>query len=616
MDDSHHRRMPNELGKPKHWQHRESSVSNIDPNEVFPTPDRGASPPYDVPESSRRNVPTLSFDGNADPSLMPNPHHPFPRAVSDGSLNHGAIDYSSQSGYDTPTVDSSSLSQLSMSDRRPRIIYRLALNDYKEGPINGTTFRYSYLPFEGLNRSDDPSRHELAVMDLSSNVLGYWPHGGKRRKNQLRDSFWKDGDQASFVVGVDFISRSHTYYSIRIHSKRVLDCLRSLIQYYPDLGLALEQPEVSFEYPYRALIHYYDELQDMRKRCATSYGDAPESSTLYNLRTREDLDVVMGHLETIYSSEIKPELDLHYQKLPVAKFDALWLLYKPGDTVFARIKGQLMFFKVLSANREIDKAGDPTGPWSIIVWGLYFDGYLLRRQTRKFKIHEFHGQRDIQKLPIKPIAFLEGHHEKLTERLQGLITRGMQYYHFICEAPLYRRYNGPVNGDNGEQYIGDVIVDPTAYIKEHSKSKALPGVFEVMFGARDQEDLGEVMTGDPPDYGGGSYSRLNDRVCSKDAPELEDDEDYLLLPNYIQGYALRGKQWMAFDLGSFEPPETQDQPWKSLVIRREDHELVQSLAYSPKDHQGVELSPWTGDFIAGKGQGQVVLLHGPSGVGK
>ena len=610
MEDPNQRRGPKKLGKPKTW-HRESSASNIDPSEAFRTPDRLASQTFDIPV---RTIPSLSIDGNAEPMLIPTPapHHNFPRAMSDGSFNDGA-DRSSQSGYDTPTAETASLSQASTSVERPKIIYRLALNDYKEGPINGTTFRYSFKPFDGLNRIDDPRRHELAVMDLSSNVLGYWPHGGSRRRNQLRDSFWKDEDQRAFVVGVDFISRSHTFYSIRIHSKRVLDCLRKNIKYYPDLGLALDQPEVSFEYPYRALIHYYDELQGMRADCSTDYATAPESSTLLNPRTREDLDVVLGYLETIYTNEIQPDLHMHKQDPPVAKFDSLWLLFKPGDTVFARIKGQLMFFKVLSANREIDKAGDPTGPWSIIVWGLYFDGYLLRRQSRKFKIHEYHGAKEIQKLPVKPIAYLE--ESDGTE--EDHIARGKEYYHFICHAPLYRRYNGPVNGNGGEQYIGDVIVDPTAYIKEHANSKALPGVFETMFGARDQDDLGEVMYGDPPDYGGGpQYSKLNDRVCTKDAPKLENKVDYMLLPGYIQGYALRGKKWMAFSLGSFEPWESDDKPWKSLVINEKDFNLVQSLAYSVKDHQGTELSPWTGDFIAGKGQGQVVLLHGPSGVGK
>ena len=322
--------------------------------------------------------------------------------------------------------------------------------------------------------------------------------------------------------------------------------------------------------------------------------------------THKDLTVVLGYLKPFYENEIRPEIECHQRG--VAKFSSLWLLFKPGGTVFARVKGQLMFFKVLSAHREVDNVGESSGPWSIIVWGLYFDGFLLKRQARRFKIHEYHDERDIQKLPIKPIEYLQS----ADGTKDDLITRGRLYYNFVCEVPYYRKYSGLVNGDRGDRYVGDVIIDPAGYAKESSAAKQVPSNFEVMFGARVAEDDFGIVIGDPPDFGGGPYAKLNDRDCSANSP-LEDEEEYLLLPGHIQGYALGRKQWLAFDLISFLEDDSEDRPWENLVIDEADLLMVQSIAGS---HRGSNIIPWTADFIPGKGQGQVVMLHGPPGVGE
>jgi ATPase family associated with various cellular activities (AAA) len=487
----------------------------------------------------------------------------------------------------TPTGTPATTSYASLESKRHRhdIIYRLELN---APGSHGTTFRYSLEPFKGLDRSDNPRRRDLAVMDLSSSVTGFWP--STKRKNQLRDNFLEEPDPDPFVIGEDFVARSHTFYSIRIHSPRVLDVLRSLIRYYPSLGLQLQETEVFFMYPYRVLVYYYEDLEKTKDNCILD-GDQDElplyhGATTLGRATNKDLSVVLGYLKPFYDREILPELERHRKGL--AKFSSLWLLFKPGCTVFARVKGQLMFFKVLSANREVDNAGESSGPWSIIVWGLYFDGYLLKRQARRFKIHEYHDERDIQKLPIKPIEYLlEGDGRK-----ENLIKRGMKYYDFVCEVPLYRRYSGPINGDQGDRYVGDVIIDPAGYSKESSSAKQVPSNLEVMFGGRVAEDDFGIVLGEPPDFGGGFYSKLNDRRCSK---------------------TLGRKQWLAFDVISFLEFDYSDRPWKSLIIDEKDLDLVRSIAGR---YKGSNIQPWTADFIPGKGQGQVVLLHGSPGTGK
>lgn len=582
-----------------------SNVNSSTPH----VPTIGSALPY-VADSVRREGVTRKNDRrmvDAISSVEPAGDHPKQWREYERDRDHLPPPEQYRTEMRTPTGTSATTSLASLDQRRKRhdIVYRLELNDPSH---RATTFRYSLEPFEGLDRSDNPARWNLAVMDLSSSVSGFWQ--GRPRSNQLRDSFLKDQDQEPFVIGKDFVARSHTFYSIRIHSSRVLDVLRSLIRYYPSLGLQLQETEVSFMYPYRVLVYYCDELQAIQDQCtlrASDY-DLPihYGTTRLDRETHKDLSVVLGYLKPFIDTEIRPERECH--KRGVAKFSSLWLLFRPGSTVFARVKGQLMFFKVLSANREVDKVGESSGPWSIIVWGLYFDGFLLKRQARRFKIHEYHDERDIQKLPIKPIEYLQSQ----DGTKEDLITRGKEYCKFVCKVPLYRRYSGLFNGDRGDRYVGDVIIDPAGYAKESSSAKQVPSNFEVMFGARVAEDDFGVVIGDPPDFGGGPYSKLNDRVCSTDSP-LEDEEEYLLLPGHIQGYALGRKQWLAFDLISFLENDPDDHPWENLVIDDADLLMVKSIA---GDHRGSDILPWTADFIPGKGQGQVVMLHGPPGVGK
>ena len=58
----------------------------------------------------------------------------------------------------------------------------------------------------------------------------------------------------------------------------------------------------------------------------------------------------------------------------------------------------------------------------------------------------------------------------------------------------------------------------------------------------------------------------------------------------------------------------------NLVIDDERRKIIKSLSASfiRKNHEGqtLEKPPWQADFVKGKGNGQIFLLHGKPGVGK
>lgn len=65
------------------------------------------------------------------------------------------------------------------------------------------------------------------------------------------------------------------------------------------------------------------------------------------------------------------------------------------------------------------------------------------------------------------------------------------------------------------------------------------------------------------------------------------------------------------DVGSLEEVPATADPLQYLVLNPEDLKLLKSLS-----HQQRSGTTRTADFIQGKGVGQIVLLHGPPGVGE
>ena len=329
-----------------------------------------------------------------------------------------------------------------------RILYKAAIMESKaENRVN----RYSWMPFEGLLNSNHPDRENLAVMDIITKVWGSWPSDARKRRDQLRHNFAKVDDDEPFIFGRHFTCRESDgrFPTIRMHSVRMLETLRSLVHYYPEVSGTLEESEVKFYWPYCLLFHYYVELQKARSECMTLQKLEPTTDLIdstnamrKDFATREDLDVVLEYLRPIYEKEIKPQLEAHERK--VTDFDHIWLLFKPGSTVFARVNDVLMFFKVLGGETRVTKDTAPRGDYIIHVWGLYSNGCFLKRGSRKFTVKSFIGERDIHMLPVIPIRYLE--HEE-----RKFIKRGKLYHELMCNAPLHRRYEGPVNGDKRDR---------------------------------------------------------------------------------------------------------------------------------------------------------------------
>jgi hypothetical protein len=141
-----------------------------------------------------------------------------------------------------------------------------------------------------------------------------------------------------------------------------------------------------------------------------------------------------------YDGVIEPELRNYANGY--ASYDMLWLLFKPGDTVLARVRKDPAGFVVLAADHTPDLCGvSPLDKWTIRVWNLAHTGQCLTRQAHEFTIDRYDGLHKIDELKIFPKRFLEHYDDKVEEEL---IARGAEYFKIVCGLPAHRRYSGSV----------------------------------------------------------------------------------------------------------------------------------------------------------------------------
>lgn len=66
------------------------------------------------------------------------------------------------------------------------------------------------------------------------------------------------------------------------------------------------------------------------------------------------------------------------------------------------------------------------------------------------------------------------------------------------------------------------------------------------------------------------------------------------------------------DVANLQEPEMAETAIERLVIRPGNKQLIKAVAKTYTDNSKV----FSADFIYGKGEGQIILLHGPPGTGK
>ncbi|KIM96275.1 hypothetical protein OIDMADRAFT_131963 [Oidiodendron maius Zn] len=403
---------------------------------------------------------------------------------------------------------------------------------------------------------------------------------------------------------------------IRIHSSYIVQAIRELVLYYPSQKLKTEP--ITVYKPFAILLHYFHDLKRRRDTYASYTKQDPQ-----DVEAAHDLTLLLNFLQPYYDKTAGPEEERHGRG--VVSSNTLWFLYKPGENVYSKINGIWRAFVVQSAYLTSVSEGYYGTPKTYVsAWYIAYKVDKFVRKSRKFIITEFEGERAITSLTLIPAQYLQS-----AVQANELQTRGQHYCKIMQSLPQHMKYFGEASTGNGIEriYDGEIVVDPESWKIEKSKKTALLRVDDRRPRRRGDSDSSsesdyssdEIADDDSENEEGHKFGPMAEWSSlkitqGKDPLAVElTTHQMTLLPTRLKGYALKHKLWMLFELhyASYFVRDSQNAAIDNLILPSEDLQLITALCrnHLNTNHQFV-------DFIGGKGEGMILLLHGPPGTGK
>ncbi|KAH7469538.1 hypothetical protein FOMA001_g14298 [Fusarium oxysporum f. sp. matthiolae] len=447
------------------------------------------------------------------------------------------------------------------------------------------------------------------------------------------------------------VSRRH----LVVESPFLAEGLCDLVEYYPSFHEMLlddsKGGELRIEEPFAVLFHHFDAIAAMANE---TNGPTVCNAEDERMDKGTDLKVVhsqhlMEFLRPIYTESILTCQEHLSSSVPQVAFDMVWYPLKPGTDVYVQVDGSTHAAIVMgvrradvSASRVWGSGSD--GSWLVDLWRLESDGSSLGRGFFSASVNSYSGLRDVVSLPVCPVSIWDAHDDG--ERRGRILRRAATFIKALRRGNLLVDYKGPIK-HTAQYYTGKVVID-------HRRGRAESDIHRTLspevrdYSTRFQEYDGILINNDrsfytTKDTGNRLPNAVSRRANSNDAmvngdelqawlndvpehrsPEmiraeaggsvveqLTEHQLLLLCPNAL-AYGLRRKHWMLISLDYVEESVPSDESISNLIIAQDELKTIQALS----NRQNSETRHWSADFIEGKGSGQIILLHGPPGVGK
>jgi hypothetical protein len=181
---------------------------------------------------------------------------------------------------------------------------------------------------------------------------------------------------------------------VKIHSVYLINALREVIRYYPNLNLS--GVSVTIEEPFMPLVHYMKELEDYKTNHPKGHDEDFISTT------NSHIDILLGFLDMRLGQDLRLERERHQRQPPVTTFEYLWLLFRPGDQIFVKdnnTEEYLPYVFAMMHPSNIILGGDTD---EFLVWRLdIFRGELSYYEEER-RVLPFEGEKEISSLSLCP----------------------------------------------------------------------------------------------------------------------------------------------------------------------------------------------------------------------
>ncbi|KAK5625866.1 hypothetical protein RRF57_001582 [Xylaria bambusicola] len=396
-------------------------------------------------------------------------------------------------------------------------------------------------------------------------------------------------------------------YSLRLNSAAIVNALRSVVQYYPSQDLT---GDIMIHWPYPILVHYYDELAHFRdevsKKGAEDLCDREKGA-------QEDLTLLLQYLDQSVMPKVRKEKERNERGYHT--FEYFWVALKPGTTILTQKIDDTNYYPSVVHSVSGGSFVHPPMPWELQDWRMRYDGRYLGRYLETSIFDKFDGEIKSSRIVV---GDLENDND-LPDAVSTQLTYGKIYWNLLRKQ--CRQYKGKTQDFIPKEIDSLVMVDMKSF---YSAGYQEPGLMDTKDCRNWTSDCKcEVCT----------KKVKNEEGCVKVVSLFEDyndiaieSEDTLTTHQYflcgfdIPAFVFKTRTWEILHVGAFTEPNFDETLINSLVMDPHRKRMLQALAkcFSRLDKNGEQLKgePWMADFVQGKGNGLIFLLHGRPGIGK
>ncbi|CAF3451924.1 unnamed protein product [Fusarium graminearum] len=450
---------------------------------------------------------------------------------------------------------------------------------------------------------------------------------------------------------------------LTVHSEPLLKIIRCYVSYYP--SATVNSSALWLEEPFALVAHHHKELQEHMDANKDKVVNESADTEIENIKKDEDEEVTglrhLGWLLHFFKKAVLDDMvneELRH-KNDMCTFRMLWLLFKPGKTVYHETDGHLGAYVLQSVDTDpgILSIVPPMRPksYTIKVWSLDFDGKYVGRVGKTITIAPFEGERPIRSLQLVPCDIIDQDDGgKWREKLED---NGKKWYQLLPGGQVH--YSGPVLGIQKRQLDGRVYIDHAAYTTYLSEKPLdeIPQDYDydsdsstASYDSRNRRRRRLSLRtgprlGNVRDMGGKGLSKCQCEDCRGLRPHppsgfpwvdydildpsVEKDltipgakegsrHRYLLCGRLLRGFDLKTRTWVQLDVTYCNPPRPNIRAIDTLVMPTQRKDMIKALIqkFTTNDLDKTRQQAWRADYIENKGDGRIFLLHGSPGVGK
>ncbi|RYP41714.1 hypothetical protein DL769_011530 [Monosporascus sp. CRB-8-3] len=395
----------------------------------------------------------------------------------------------------------------------------------------------------------------------------------------------------------------YTYSDLDIKDPELIHLLKDVIVSYP--GISFDLGTVYMQSPFPSIL----------QNAADHVGDGLSQA---RLKAGRDLAHLLNQISTckeLFGYFVTREAHL---AAGVTTFETAWTLFAPGTLIVTK--------PFMDVPQLLEIAEAPV-PWArtpaknanrlhTSAWCWDWNGRRMVKVKYKLIMRRFTGTKAVNQLEYYPVtyhkdmevgALLEMILKRSSKFLMATLyckSGGSQRYQYIGQAYEYDDSRDHRNAFEAKffQISSEIMCDAQSYI-EYANSKSSHAI-----GDMDHDSVETVGESEDP------FANLSPGEVGRVA--YRDHKHILLLPGRLLGYAMREKLWGQFSVELAKPPLEKCPRAFLDRLQLEDRYkvLIQALFATHEARQGRNVQD--ADFVHELGRASVILLHGPSGVGK